>query len=165
MMLDHSRDQAEASGWISDENIAWPSVAAREGVIERRQDLYDSMRRLESAVAQPSGLAGWRIEIEEALSQLESSLNEHVAETESETGVLADIVDRAPHLAADVASLREEHRELLSACHNALSMAADWSSPALRRRANGLLARLAVHRQSGAELLYDAYNVDIAAGD
>lgn len=165
MLLDQAKDQAQASGWISDESIAWPSETAKNGVVDRRQDLYDSMRRLESALARPTGLADWRIEIEEALSDLESSLNEHVAQTESEAGVFADVVDRAPHLAAATSSLRKEHQELLSACHNALSMSADWSSAALRRRANSMLARLAVHRQTGAELLYDAYNVDIAAGD
>jgi hypothetical protein len=164
-LLDQAKGQAEASEWISDESITWPSKSTRQGVVDRRQELYDSMRRLESSIARPSGLADWRIDVEAALAELESALEEHVEQTESDAGVFADIVDRAPHLSVDVASLRAEHRELLAACHRALSMSADWSSDALRRRVNRLLARLAIHRQTGAELLYDAYNVDIAAGD
>lgn len=164
-LLEQAEDQAEASGWIAEESISWPSVETRERVVDRRQDLYDGMRRLESRVARPSGLADWRIEIEAALANLEESLASHIQQVESEGGLFAEILEHSPHLAANVESLKEEHEELMAACHKSLSMAADWAPATLRRKVNVLLVRLAVHRQFGAELLFDAYNVDIAAAD
>lgn len=149
--------------WVADGALQWPSDDARSDVVKRREDLYDAMRRLEAALARPSGLADWRIEIELALSGLESALNDHVEEIDP--GLFAEIMDRAPQLAPAVDSLRQEHEELQTACHTALSMAADWAATTLRRRTNMLLARLAIHRQNGAEILFDAYNVELAAGD
>ena len=158
-------DQAPSSVWISEHSLDFPSTATREGIVDRRQELYDAMRRLESAVARPSGLADWRIEIEGALANLESSLAEHVAQVEGDDGLFAQILEESPRLAADIVSLRQEHADLDSACRNALQMSADWAPATLRRRVNLLLARLAVHRQYGAELVFDAYNVDLAAAD
>lgn len=154
-----------ASAWIVDENVVWPSVATRDAVARRRSELYSSMRDLERTVARPSGIADWRIEIERALRELKMALTTHVDEVESDSGLFAEILERSPHLAANVASLEREHRDLMTACENVLSLTADLSDRSLRRRANQLLVRLAIHRQTGAELLYDAYNVDIAAGD
>jgi hypothetical protein len=160
-----ARDQAEASGWIADEKIVWPSDQTQEGVVARRQELYDAMRRLEASVARPSGLADWRIEIEAALANLQEALVDHVGRVDGETGLFSEILEQAPHLAGDVVALRREHEELMSACRLALSMSADWAPGKLRRRTNVLLGRLAIHRQYGAELLFDAYNVDLAGGE
>lgn len=165
LLAQQAMDQAEASGWIADENIHWPSEETVAGVAERRYELYEAMRRLEAAVARPSGLADWRMEIEAAITDLERSLDDHIRGTESDDGLLAEILDESPYLASRIAGLEKEHGELRAACRKALSMAADWSSARLRRKANVLLARLAFHRQNGAELLYDAYNIDIATGD
>lgn len=165
LLVEQAIDQAEASGWIADENIHWPSEETVAGVAERRNELYEAMRRLEAAVARPSGLADWRMEIETSITDLDRSLDDHIRRTGSDNGLFAEIVGDSPHLATRIADLEEEHGELQAACREALSMAADWSPTRLRRKANVLLARLAFHRQSGAELLYDAYNVDIAAGD
>ena len=157
--------EAEASDWIEDESIRWPSEETVEGVTARRHELYETMRRLEAAVARPSGLTDWRLEIETAITDLDRSLDDHIRRTESDEGLFADILDGSPHLARRIADLEKEHEELRTTCRRALLMAADWSPESLRRRANVLLARLALHRQTGAELLYDAYNVDIATGD
>ena len=164
-LIEQAHDQAEASGWISDDAIDWPAVETKTEVARRRRDLYEAMRRLEAAVARPSGLADWRIEIEGALTDFERSLEDHVAQIEGPAGLMAEILNRAPHLEPIVETLRTEHRGLAEAGHDALARAADWSPQRLRRRVNVLLVRLALHRQTGAEMLFDAYNVDIAAGD
>jgi hypothetical protein len=144
---------------------SWPSSRTHEQVVSRRQELYETMTNLEGALARSSGAADWRIDIESALSDLETALKSHINQVEGEDGLFAEIVERAPHLQPAMDTLRDEHRSLESACHRALSMSADWSPQVLRRRANALLVGLALHRQSGAELLFDAFNVDIAAGD
>lgn len=164
-LLDQARDQAEASGWISEDAISWPTADTRDGVINRRQELHDTMRRLEAAAARPSGLADWRIEIEAALAKLEAALRSHVRQLEADDGLFAQVMDQSPHLASEMDSLRSEHEQLLTACHAALSRSADWATSKLRRRINILLGRLATHRQEGAELLYHAYNVDIGGSN
>lgn len=158
-------EQAEAPEWIVGGSVAFPSPETRDGVVSRRQELYDAMRLLERAVARPSGLADWRIDIEAALHDLRSALSEHVAQVEGGGGLFEQVLAHAPHLASEIDSLRRDHRELLETCNQALSMSADWEPLLLRRRVNVLLARLALHRQQGAELLFDAYNVDLAAGN
>lgn len=158
-------EQAEAPEWVVGDAVAFPSPETRDGIVNRRQELYDSMRRLERAVARPSGLADWRIDIEAALHDLRSALSEHVAQVEGSGGLFEQVLAHSPHLAAEIDSLRRDHREMLETCNQALSMSADWEPLLLRRRVNVLLARLALHRQQGAELLFDAYNVDLAAGD
>ncbi|HEY6634188.1 MAG TPA: hypothetical protein VI141_01085 [Acidimicrobiia bacterium] len=155
----------EESHWVVAGSVAFPSPETRDGVVNRRQELYDAMRQLERAVARPSGLADWRIDIEAALSALQSALSEHVTQVEGTGGLFGQVLEHSPHLASEIDSLRRDHRELLETCHQALSMSADWESVMLRRRINLLLARLALHRQQGAELLFDAYNVDLAAGN
>ncbi len=165
LLAEQPMDQTEASDWIADGNLRWPSEETVEGVAERRHELYETMRRLEAAVARPSGLADWRIEIEAAITDLDKSLGDHIRCTESDDGLLAEILEGSPHLAPRIADLETEHQELRTACRTALFMAADWSPTTLRRKTNVLLARLAIHRQTGAEILYDAYNVDIATGD
>lgn len=157
--------QTDPSAWLADDNVSWPSVETRDAVARRRVALYDVMRDLETAIARPSGIADWRIEIEGALSELKKALTAHVDEVESYSGLFAEILSRSPHLAASVESLEREHRDLMKVCEDALSLTADLSDKSLRRRVNQLLVRVAIHRQTGAELLYDAYNVDIAAGD
>lgn len=164
-LAEEAQDQAEASGWISDDAVDWPAVETKDQVARRRRDLYEAMRRLEAAVARPSGLADWRIEIEAALTDLDRSLQDHIAQIEGPDGLFVEILNQAPHLEPIVETLRKEHRGLAEACHDALGRAADWSPQRLRRRVNVLVVRLALHRQTGAELLFDAYNVDIAGGD
>lgn len=164
-LVEQAKDQAEASGWISDDDVDWPGDETKAGVARRRRDLYEAMRRLEVAVARPSGLADWRIEIEAALTDLDRSLFDHIAQIEASDGLFVEILSQATHLEPIVETLRKEHRGMAEACHEAVGRAADWAPQRLRRRVNALLVRLALHRQTGAELLFDAYNVDIAAGD
>lgn len=159
--VSQTSDLTEGSGWLSDESLSWPTAETHHGVSQRRESLYEAIRRLEEAVARPSGLADWRIEIESALAYVEWALEAHASEVEAEDGLFAQVIEHAPQLIADIDSLKSEHSELLAACHTALSMAADWAPSTLRRRVNVLLGRLAIHRQYGAELLFDAYSTDI----
>ena len=140
----------------SDVEGEWPSVETKREISSRRQELYDAMRQLEWSVAGASGRDGWANEVEKALTALHAALQRHVLEIEAEDGLFADVIGRAPHLAPEVAILRKL----------ASSLVADWASPSeIRRKVLGILGRLAIHRQRGAELLFDTYNVDLAVGD
>lgn len=168
LQLEDARDQAEASGWLPPDTVyEWPSVDDHHRIVNRRQDFYEAMCRLEARVARASRTQDWVESVAAALSGLEAALHRHIAEIEEPDGLFVEVVIRAPHLESDVSRLRRDHENLLSSCLSALEVAtgAEVDIAELRRKVLGLLGRLAMHRQRGSELLYDAYNLDLAAAD
>lgn len=166
--LGDGRDQIEASGWLpTDAHYEWPSVDAHRRILNRRRALYDSMRQLEASAAQPSRQSDWANGVGEALAGLESALRRHITEIEGPDGLFSEVIDRAPHLEPDVQRLRKEHQDLVSSCLSALEVARarPVDAASVRRKVLGILALIALHRQRGSELLFDAYNVDLAAAD
>jgi hypothetical protein len=166
--LAQAREQAEDSGWLPPDVVYdWPSVGSHRRIATRRRDLYEAMRLLEARAARASGQADWTEQIEEALANLESALERHIEEIEADDGLFNQVIDHAPHLESAVGSLRDEHEAMLNACRDALDLASSGRSTpsALRRNVLDVLQLVLIHRQTGAELLFDAYNVDIATGD
>jgi hypothetical protein len=134
----------------------------------RRVELHDAMTGLETQLARASGSEAWCGNVETALAELGAALDAHIHDVEDPEGLLGRVVDEAPHLAAEAAALTEEHHQLSAARYRALATLRQpgMPDPALvRRRLTTLLGRLALHRQRGAELVYDAYSVDIGTGD
>jgi hypothetical protein len=137
----------------------------------KRLSLQAAMAGLEAATASASGADGWLELILEAVGRLRGALSAHVEVTEGEVGLLAEILQRTPRLATEIALIKAEHEELIDTLDKVdltvrTSMEMDDPDPEpLRRRVMTLLGRLTLHRQRGADLVYDAYNVDIAAGD
>jgi hypothetical protein len=157
------------------ERSAVPGVEAESAVpihVERarvrRLELHDAMTNLETEVARASGSDVWCDNVETALTELGAAMDAHIQDVESEDGLLARVVDEAPQLAAEVAALTEEHRKLSAARYRALATLRQPGRPdpaVVRRRVTALLGRIALHRQRGAELVYDAYSLDIGTGD
>lgn len=163
---DHFADAiAQAAESRSDAGAPVPGDVGR--IHERRRDIYEAMEHLEGAAARPSGHPDWAPSIDRALEELEGSLNRHIAETEAPDGFLEEISSGWPRLIPSVDALRKEHGQLLEACEKAReSLTATTPDPALvRRQVTTILGRLMFHRQKGAELIYDAYNIDISVGD
>jgi hypothetical protein len=166
--LDQAREQAEDSGWLPPDVVYdWPSAESHRRIATRRRDLYQAMQLVEASAARASGLADWTEKVEEALANLESSLEHHVEEIEADDGLFAEVMARAPHFESVIESLRGEHEAMLIACRDALDLASSGGSAprVLRRKVLDILELVTIHRQTGAELLFDTYNVDIAAGD
>jgi hypothetical protein len=139
---------------------------------ERRAGLRAAIEQVERSLARPAGerAAQWASALREQLELLSDALERHVVATEGDGGLLANIVDEAPRLAHRVDKMRREHvdlrsqvDELLSGLH-AEAITAD-AVDATRERVVTLLSGLARHRQQGADLVYEAYNVDIEAAD
>lgn len=169
LQIDQAREQAEASGWLPPDRVFdWPGADTHREIVDRRQELYRAMQRLESSLARASGQTDWADQVRDALSGVDAALHRHVAEIETASGLFAEVVDRAPHLASVVDSLRREHEEMIEGCKAVLdSMSEDRELDPDRIRGEALkvLGQLAVHRQRGAELLFDAYNIDLSAAD
>lgn len=169
LLLDQAKEEAEASGWLPAKvTDDWPPADIRRQITDRRLDLYDAMQRLEAANARAVGQPHWAEDMRAALENLDRALQRHVAEIEDNGGLFSQVLAQAPQLAPVVEELSKEHEELISRCRDALEVVDVWGRDAggdLKRKVLGLLGRLALHRQNGAELLYDAYNVDLATGD
>jgi hypothetical protein len=68
-----------------------------------------------------------------------------------------------PDLKVD--GLRDEHAELLDKCHRLQAMIeGDASELALRKRAHELTVRFDEHRHHGADLVFEAFGVDLGGG-
>jgi hypothetical protein len=137
----------------------------------RRQGLRQAMASLEIAAARPTSAPDWLEEVEVCLASVRDALELHVEEVEGHDGLLAEVMDTTPRLAAEVETMRREHRDLMSALARAQKVPSTVGveSPRdvsrLRRAITTLLGRLTQHRQRGSDLVYEAYNVDIGAGD
>jgi hypothetical protein len=132
----------------------------------RREGMRSAMVELESAVSGP--VPGredqWRAGVARALTRLRTAFDAHVEVTESEDGVFAEVVEAAPRLANQVKRLHADHEDIgagLAAVDARLHDDPDGA----RDAALDLLSLLARHRYRGADLLHEAFCVDISVGD
>lgn len=138
------------------------------GVRQRREALLVAATVLEAALAAPASSARWSDDLGEALSALDSTLAEHVAVAEAPDGALERVREDAPRLSNHIDRLIAEH-ELLTSATEGLIDQLEHASPErsraevddLRDEALRLLAMIVRHRHRGADLFYEAYNVDV----
>lgn len=135
--------------------------AAVRGARERRLALGDAMTRTEQALTVPSGSPTWRQEVGDALAAVRAALDDHVSEVEGEAGLLDELRQLAPRLSAAAAQLEREHPPLCAQAEAALAAVPAAPVDEVRATALELLTALSRHRQRGADLVYEAYNVDI----
>jgi hypothetical protein len=169
LQIEQARDQAEAPVSTSGRaKLGDSNQRGRQRARIRRNELHAAMERLEATVAKPAAPNGWADAVDASLLELEEALRAHIREVEAPDGLLAEIVDVAPRLVAEVETIKKEHVDLVRSWTRARqSLRGDGVATAteVRRRVISLLGRLAIHRQRGSDLVYEAYNVDIAAAD
>ena len=127
-----------------------------------REELSAAAHRLERSLAAPRSDT-WAKQVAEDLHELRSALTHHIELTEADNGLLSQIVEDAPRLVPDVEIIMADHTELCEAVDLALDIV-DQSADRVhdvRSTVLDLLGRLYAHRQRGADLVFDAYNVDI----
>jgi hypothetical protein len=137
----------------------------------RRHSLITAMSRLEGVIASPAAAEGWLGAVSVALDEVRLAFEEHVAVTEGSDGLLPEILQIAPRFATEIELIKAEHEAIEEALdvagltiNGALEIASEDPQP-VRECVVTLLGRLGLHRQRGADLVYDAYNVDIANAD
>ena len=136
-----------------------------------RDRLYDAILGVERAISRPAGddAERWASALAAPAGKLREVLDEHIAGTEGEDGLFEQMREDAPHLLPSLERLRDEHNSLLEGSRGlteALSNVHDDDGVDLVRvHALDLLRNLLEHRHRGAELLYDAYSVDISPAD
>ena len=160
-------------GVMSEDNTSQEQDGADEtealwAARERRMALQEAMAGVEWAIAAPSGTADWWTELAAALGGLRRALDEHIDEVEGPAGLLAELVSKAPRLARSKQQMEEEHVELIADLETVGEQVRKGAGESdtvdvatTREQVLLLLAALARHRQAGADMVYEAYTVDI----
>ena len=143
------------------------ATQALEAAARRRRELRDALVVLEDAVASSvHDPERWRLGVAPRLAALRAAFAEHVAETEAAGGLYDEMEEIAPHVHGKARRLREEHPPLTSAIVDEVGRF-DTPFPqgtdldALRDDLQRLMGRLIRHRQHGADLVWEAYQLDI----
>ena len=135
-------------------------------VRERRGSLHSALVEVEQAIA--AAAAGrtqeWSTRVRAALERLERRVDAHIEATEGPEGLFEDVVQRSPRLARACERLIAEHEEIRARLAAAMDSLDGEAGPA-RDAVMSLLALLARHRQRGADLVYEAYAVDLGGSD
>ena len=137
-------------------------------VRQRREAVLEDAASLEAALAAPASGARWLESVGNALSSLRATLEDHVTATESPDGILDQVRERAPRLSKQIDRLVDEHlaiaadtERLIDHLDRAPTERTAEETAIIREQALVLLAAIMRHRQLGADLLYEAYNVDV----
>lgn len=132
-------------------------------VARQRSQLGRAMLQVETTAAAPAGKDSWLSDLRNSLRQLEIAFDSHVAEVEAPMGLLDGIMERSPRLQRAVELTKRDHESITQTLTTTLESIAvgDRDDDAIRDRVLSLLLALSRHRQKGADLIYDAYDIDI----
>jgi hypothetical protein len=148
--------------------------AELEAARDQRSELRATLTRFEKAIAAavPGRALDWAAHAHDALVDVAAAFERHIAVTEGPEGLFDAVLRTSPRMANAVRTLGDEHvriRDELADLLVTVRAVARSGDPAealrVRERAVDVLAALSRHRQSGADLVYEAYAVDLGAGD
>jgi hypothetical protein len=153
MMTDHSEKPT-------------PTLAAAK---RRRADLHHALVDVEVAISGPAAgrMPQWAAEVLKRLAILRDNLNEHIEAAERPGGLYDEIINLAPHLSGKTRRLREEHPVLRDRTAELLErlesrpIRDEQDLHDTREDVQRLLGKIVHHRQMGADLIWEAYNLDI----
>jgi hypothetical protein len=138
---------------------------------EHRRGVRQACLDLEETLARPpdQDLEKWTADTAARFRQLTEAFQHHAEQSEGPNGLLVEIVEIAPRLANKVDQVKREHEVLLAELARLEGEAGNQAdlnpSGAIRAEGLRLLQDLAAHRQRGADLIYEAYSVDVEGGD
>ena len=137
---------------------------------QRRKTLHDTLVHLEEGLSSPAAgrIPDWTATVLKEMHEVRDAFSQHIAATEQEDGLYDEILERAPRLAGNVGRLREEHPEIqrgidamLDRLENTEIGTDAWALDQARDDLQRFIGRVIKHRQRGADLVWEAYNVDI----
>jgi len=137
---------------------------------KRRQTLHDAIVQLEMAISSPAAgrVDDWSGQVTKDMVGVRDAFDQHIIVTEKPGGLYEEIMERAPRLAGTVKRLQDEHPAIESSIAALLGrleadeVAGDaWPLDKARDDLQRLIGAVVRHRQKGADLVWEAYNVDI----
>ena len=131
-----------------------------------RAELRDSVAAVDEALASPIARGGaWRERVRAAVAELSHDFRDHIDLTEGPGGVYDGARRSAPRLSAAVDRLVNEHVRFAEAIDGYLAVLEHGGTiadlPAFREELTTLMGQLVRHRQKGADLVYEAFEVDL----
>lgn len=136
----------------------------------RRKTLHDSLVHLEEAISSPAAgrIPAWTATVLKEAVEVREAFDQHVVVTERPDGLYDEINERAPRLAVNVQKLRDEHPEIAAAITQMVERLEQveigsiaWPLDDARDDLQRFIGSVIKHRQRGADLVWEAYNVDI----
>jgi hypothetical protein len=141
-----------------------------DAVRRRRAELHESIGMVRAALADPvDSPVVWGERVQQEVARLALDFIEHIDVTEGVGGLHETITTSAPRLSRAVDVLTAEHDDMeadiaeLAQATEPPVMARDVET--IKVRGTLLLDRLVKHRQRGADLVYEAFEQDLGAGD
>ncbi len=137
---------------------------------QRRKTLHDSLVHLEEALSSPAAgrIQDWTAVVTKEMHEVGAAFEQHIVVTEQPDGLYDEILERAPRLAGNVRRLREEHPEITAGIAKMIAKLDDtqigadsWPLEQARDDLQRFIGSVIRHRQRGADLVWEAYNVDI----
>ena len=137
---------------------------------KRRQTLHDAIVHLEMAISSPAAgrVPDWSAQVAKDLVGVRDAFEQHVIVTEKPGGLYEEIMERAPRLAGTVKRLQDEHPTIAESVAalvermEAGEVETDaWPPDNARNDLQRMIGAVVRHRQKGADLVWEAYNVDI----
>jgi hypothetical protein len=143
---------------------------ALEEARRRRKTLHESLVALEVAISSPAAgrIPEWTRVVLKEMIGVRDAFDQHVVVTEKPEGLYEEILGRAPRLEHALSRLRAEHPEISEASVTMVSRleqveigGIEWPLDDARDDLQRFIGRVIRHRQKGADLVWEAYNVDI----
>lgn len=140
-----------------------------EETARRRADLHAALVEVEQAISSPAvgREADWVKEVVLHLEDLGRTIQEHIEVTERPEGLYGEISHKAPRLSTKIERLRQEHPMMrdgtiaVIAKLQTTGVGEAWPLDDARDDLQRLLGKIVRHRQLGADLVWEAYNLDI----
>jgi hypothetical protein len=136
----------------------------------RRATLHDAIVHLEMAISSPAAgrIAQWTDLVVKEMTGVKDAFDQHILVTEKPGGLYEEIITRAPRLDGTVRRLKEEHPEIDAKLDGMLRRLREvpiggdeWPLDKARDDLQRFIGIVIRHRQRGADLVWEAYNVDI----
>ena len=110
----------------------------------------------------------WTAMVVKEMTGVQDAFDQHVLVTEKPGGLYEEIVTRAPRLDGTIGRLKGDHPEIAEKLTETLRRldevpigGDEWSLEKARNDLQRLIGTIIQHRQHGADLVWEAYNVDI----
>jgi hypothetical protein len=149
------------------EGVHFPAL---QEAAKRRRTLHEGLVALENAISSPAAgrIPDWTRVVQKELTGVRDAWDLHIDTTEKPDGLYDEIVTTSPRLAGTIDRLRNEHPDITDALRQAVDRVEQveiggvaWPLDDARDDLQRLIGRLVRHRQKGADLVWEAYNLDI----